>query len=193
MSRKPPTSIRMSKRNCCPGAKCPQHLVMFAAMPQAHVDDLPPDAFSRRLDRHANLPVGIMAVLIDQRRRQLHFQRFVFQQIHQRRRRDRQTSHQFFRDLLAVLAAFRSRSDWDRHTSPASARPGPRAEIPVPRARPVPAKRRESGSTNSCIATPDSRYTPAKSPRASAVLPDGALRDGYAKADARPGFPASAR
>ena len=103
MSRNPPVSMRMSKRNCCPARNPPQHLVMLAAMPQAQVDNLAPPPLARHLHRLPNLPVRMMAMLVEQSRRDLHFQRLFVEQIHNRlRRRQRLVGHQLARGLAQL-------------------------------------------------------------------------------------------
>ncbi len=64
-----------------PGAEGPQHFVMAAAISQPQVDDLAANLLARRLHRLPNLPVGIVAMLVDQRGRQLDLERFFFQKI----------------------------------------------------------------------------------------------------------------
>ena len=65
-------------------AEAAQHFVVLAAMAQAQIDDLAPTAFARHLHRLPNLPVGMMAVLVEQRRRNLDFERLFVQQIDDR-------------------------------------------------------------------------------------------------------------
>ena len=83
-----------------PGAEGAQHFIVASAMAQAQIDDLAANRIPHRLDRHANLPVGIVAMFIDQRGGQLGLQRLVIQQVDKRGGGDRQVSHQLSRDLL---------------------------------------------------------------------------------------------
>ena len=63
------------------GAEGAQHLVMLAAMAQAEIDDLAATAFARACTACANLPVGIVAVLVEQSGCQLDFERLFIEQI----------------------------------------------------------------------------------------------------------------
>ncbi len=63
-----------------------QQLIMPPAMPQPQVDNLIPPRLRQRSNMVPNLPEGIMASPIKQRRRNLHLQRFpTLHQIHHRR------------------------------------------------------------------------------------------------------------
>src|SRR5579862_9894058 len=70
------------------------HLIMTPAMTQAEVDDLAPPVIANTLHRFANLPVRIMAVLVEQSRRQLHFEGLILQQVDCLRTGDRRIAHQ---------------------------------------------------------------------------------------------------
>src|SRR5205807_8704498 len=47
-----------------PRAEAAQHLVVLAAMPQPHINDLPPPALTRDLYGLANLAIRMMAVFV---------------------------------------------------------------------------------------------------------------------------------
>ena len=63
------------------GAERAQHFVVLAAMTQAQIDDLAPATFARDLHGLPNLPVGMMAVLVNQRGREFDFERLFIEQI----------------------------------------------------------------------------------------------------------------
>ena len=168
-----------------PGTESAQHLIMPAAMAQAQVNNLAPDCLSRRLHRLANLPVRIMAVLINQRRRQLDFQRLLFQKIDHRRRRDRQISHQFRRDLpqfapgfdfIGIRIGILHQRRRDSHFA---------QQFLLRTRRPTPAKPRESLPPIPAT-IPDSRCMPAISPPLQQFAQTAALLYAYARADAKP-------
>ena len=71
------------------GAERAQYFVVLAAMPQSEVDDLAANVFACTLDRLANLSIGIMAVLVNQRSGQFHFEWFSVEQINRGRGGDR--------------------------------------------------------------------------------------------------------
>ena len=64
-------------------------LVEPAAMAQSQIDDLAALRVAHARDHFANLPIGVMRVLIEQRGGEFDVQRLVIQQVHQRRRLDR--------------------------------------------------------------------------------------------------------
>ena len=97
----------MSKRNCWPGAEAAQHFVVLAAMAQAKVDDLAPVSLARNLQRLPDLPIGMVAVLVKQRGRDLHFERLLVEQIDDcLRGRDRLALHQLARRLPQLAPGF---------------------------------------------------------------------------------------
>ena len=67
------------------GIEGARQLIVLAAMPQAEIDEFLAPAGRKRGCAIANLAVGIMGVLIQQRGGQFHFQRIIIQQINQRR------------------------------------------------------------------------------------------------------------
>ena len=67
-----------------PSAESPQHLVILTTMAQPQIDDLAPTAFPRHLHRLPDLAVGMMAMLVEQCRRNLNFERLFVQQIDDR-------------------------------------------------------------------------------------------------------------
>ena len=67
-----------------PRAESAQHLIVPAAMPQPQVDNLPPPSFARHLHRLPNLAIRMMAMLVEERSRNLHFERLFIEQVHNR-------------------------------------------------------------------------------------------------------------
>src|ERR1700730_15878408 len=95
------------KPKLLPRAEPSQHLVVPPAMPQTQVDDFPPPSFSRDLNRLPNLPVGMVTMLVDERGRDLHFQRLFVEQVHDRFwRRDRSQTHHSPRPLPQLTPRF---------------------------------------------------------------------------------------
>ena len=174
------------------GAEGPQHFVVAAAMAQSQVDDLAANDFARGFDRQANLAIGIVAVLVNQRSRQFDLEQLFFQKIDGRSRRRLASRPSTRTQSASSCAGSRFRTGWDRHISPGSGPPGLPAAIPARRARPAQARRRESARPVPS-ATPGSRCTRERSPHASATLPIAGFPCEYARADATPGFPACAR
>src|ERR1700689_3682027 len=56
------------------GVKGAQQFIMLAAMAQSEINDLAAPCFSGRSDCFAPLPVGVMAMLINERRREFDFE-----------------------------------------------------------------------------------------------------------------------
>ena len=77
-------------------------------MAQAEIDDLAPALLARGLHRLANLAVGIMAVLVQQRRGDFDFERLFVEQINNRLRaaRSARHRHQFARGLPKFAPRF---------------------------------------------------------------------------------------
>ena len=70
------------------GAEGAQHFIVPTAVTQTQINDFLPDRFSRGLNGHAKLSVGIVGVLVDQSGGQFHFDRFMVEQINQGRGSD---------------------------------------------------------------------------------------------------------
>src|SRR3989442_7596356 len=62
-----------------PGAERPKHFIVLAAMAEAEIYDFAADNLACSRDCLSNLPVGIMTIFVDQRRRQLDFERLVIE------------------------------------------------------------------------------------------------------------------
>src|SRR5215471_4142887 len=99
MSRKPPISMRMSKRSFWP-------LWKASAMTEAEVDDLRSLRCLHALNHPANLPIRMVRVLVEQSCSQLDLERLVFQQIDERGRRDRQRSQNLGGSSAQLAPAF---------------------------------------------------------------------------------------
>ena len=89
-----------------PRGKSAQHLIVFAAIAQAEINDFPASCIPRRNHRLANLPVRIMTVLVKERRCELNLDFILIEQIHQRRRPKRSALHQVRRRLLKLAPGF---------------------------------------------------------------------------------------
>src|ERR1035438_1185329 len=90
--------------------KSAQHFVMLSAMPQPQVDNLPPASLARDLHCLPNLPIRVVAMLIQERRRDFYFERLFIEQIDDRlRRRKRLRSHQLARRLPPLAPRIRRR------------------------------------------------------------------------------------
>ena len=76
------------------GTERSQHLVMPAAMTQSQINDLAANGFARSLYSLANLSIRIVAVLVNQRSSQFHFQRLFSKQINDGACGDWQITHQ---------------------------------------------------------------------------------------------------
>ena len=104
------------------GAEGAQHLVMAAAMAQASIDDLAAACFADALDCLANLAIRIVAVLVQQRGGQFDLQRVLRRAGLPQAPRLARRCPSIPTRSGAVRGGSRFRTDWGRHTSPASAR-----------------------------------------------------------------------
>src|SRR5208283_2496639 len=78
-----------------PGAEGARNFVMTAAMTQAQIDDLSSLRFGQSIHNLANLPVGMVGMLVEQRGSQFHLQRVVVEQVDQRHDLDGGSPKQF--------------------------------------------------------------------------------------------------
>src|ERR1019366_4102860 len=86
------------------GGKGTRQLVVASAMAQAKVDDFAAARLARTFNRSTKLPVGVMAVAVEERRGELNLKGIGIQQIDQQRGVNGGASHQFSGGLLQFAA-----------------------------------------------------------------------------------------